>query len=284
MILPTESGVTWACSRNSSMPGANFQFLGNATHCELRSHRQRVQRHQVRRLVPRSPVWGCRAGRWWACPEPGPSHLRPWGEITCSHLPASVWASAQDRPRTSVRKRSARRWRRTIVSPRVAPGLGEPDRALTVFHQALRPHALDGLRHRGPGDVQSVGYASLDHLQVVLGRARRSPRSIPRRRDAIRGDSYTSTSLIAIASPSASSAVSFTGQFAQDRGEGVEVGVARHRHVTEPPAFAALTQGIGYLLRRADQQHGGLSGLPRRDPRTCRRSLPWPLGWLCRRW
>ena len=42
-------------------------------------------------------------------------------EMTCSHLPASAWASAQDRPRMSVRKRSANRWRRTTFSASVLP-------------------------------------------------------------------------------------------------------------------------------------------------------------------
>ena len=42
-------------------------------------------------------------------------------EITCSHLPASSWASAQESPRMSVRKRSARRWRRTTRSARDRP-------------------------------------------------------------------------------------------------------------------------------------------------------------------
>ncbi len=42
-------------------------------------------------------------------------------EMTCSHLPASVWASAHESPRMSVRKRSARRWRRTTFSASVLP-------------------------------------------------------------------------------------------------------------------------------------------------------------------
>src|SRR5438067_914236 len=42
-------------------------------------------------------------------------------ESTCSHLPASAWASAQLRPRMSVRKRSARRCRRTTRSASAKP-------------------------------------------------------------------------------------------------------------------------------------------------------------------
>ena len=41
--------------------------------------------------------------------------------MTCSHLPASAWASAHDRPNMSVRKRSARRWRRTTRSASSIP-------------------------------------------------------------------------------------------------------------------------------------------------------------------
>ena len=42
-------------------------------------------------------------------------------EMTCSQRPASWWASAHERPRMSVRKRSARRCRRTTCSARFRP-------------------------------------------------------------------------------------------------------------------------------------------------------------------
>ena len=42
-------------------------------------------------------------------------------EMTCSHLPASTWASAHDRPRMSVSSRSASRWRRTTCSASRSP-------------------------------------------------------------------------------------------------------------------------------------------------------------------
>ena len=43
------------------------------------------------------------------------------GEMMCSQRPASSCASAHERPSMSVRKRSAKRWRRTTVSARASP-------------------------------------------------------------------------------------------------------------------------------------------------------------------
>ena len=88
--------------------------------------------------------------------------------MTCSHLPASVWASAHESPRMSVRKRSARRWRRTTCSARSMPVVGEADAAAVQRDEALGLHAADHLRHRRAGHAQPFGDAGLDDVDVVL--------------------------------------------------------------------------------------------------------------------
>ena len=119
------------------------------------------------RARSRTRGWGCRAGRWWDRPAPAVMAASTGSEITCSHLPASVWASAHDRPRMSVRKRSARRWRRTTRSARRLARGGEPDRAARC-RPALALDAADHLRHGRAGDLQPLGDAGLDDLDVVL--------------------------------------------------------------------------------------------------------------------
>ena len=86
--------------------------------------------------------------------------------MTCSHLPASWCASAHDSSRMSVRKRSARRCRRTTCSASSMPA-GEADAAVVVIRPRLEPahHLADGRA----ADLQPVGDAGLDHVDVVLG-------------------------------------------------------------------------------------------------------------------
>ena len=89
-------------------------------------------------------------------------------EITCSHLPASLWASAHDSPRMSVRKRSARRWRRTTRSARRQAGVGERDAGCGRRRRSPSAQPLDHLRDRRPGHHEPFGDAGLDDVDVVL--------------------------------------------------------------------------------------------------------------------
>ena len=74
------------------------------------------------------------------------------GDIACSSRSASSWTSSQGMPRTSVRKRSIRRWRRTIASASVRP--------LSVKFRRLVRGALD----------VAVALEPADHLVHRRGR------------------------------------------------------------------------------------------------------------------
>ena len=126
------------------------------------------ERLHVGRDVFGAREWGCRAGRWWLGRASDPSPLRPRSEMTCSHLPASVWASAHDRPRISVRKRSANRWQRTTRSARTLPLAVSRMVPLPVDDEALGLHPLDHLRHGRARHPQTVSDARLDHVEVVF--------------------------------------------------------------------------------------------------------------------
>ena len=90
------------------------------------------------------------------------------GEMTCSQRPASTWASAHDSPSRSVRKRSARRWRRTTLSASDMPRLGEADGAGVDGDEVGLLHAADHLGHGRARDLEPLGDAGLDDLDVVL--------------------------------------------------------------------------------------------------------------------
>ena len=73
------------------------------------------------------------------------------GDIACSRRSASSWTSSHGTPSTSVRKRSIRRWRRTMSSACSLAAVGEGDRAVGAARDvavALEPadHLVHGRR------------------------------------------------------------------------------------------------------------------------------------------
>ena len=107
-------------------------------------------------------------------------------------LAGLVWASAHDRPRMSVRKRSARRWRRTTGSASREPAVGQADRAVDV-DQSLVLHAPDHLRDRGPGDTPGGRRCGPGSRRRRPRATRRSPRSTPRTPGGYSGVWYSAT-------------------------------------------------------------------------------------------
>ena len=98
----------------------------------------------------------------------------------CSRRSASSWTSSQGMPRTSVRKRSIRRWRRTIWRGVLAARLGERERLVVVAGYvavALEPadHLVHGRRRDlhgagdvGAGDREAGLLEPEDDLEVLL--------------------------------------------------------------------------------------------------------------------
>jgi hypothetical protein len=112
--------------------------------------------------------------------------------ITCSHLPASWCASAHDSPSMSVRKRSARRWRRTtrcanscpLAVRRMAPSL--------VMRPSASSRRIISLTAGRLTCKRSAMRAWMTRRR--LHRARRCTRSTPRRRDgALRQQAWAKT-------------------------------------------------------------------------------------------
>ena len=87
--------------------------------------------------------------------------------MTCSHLPASWWASAHERPSMSVRKRSASRWRRTTRSASLRPA-GVSLIRLSSWTIAARPPSAGSSPNGGTAHLQPIGDARLDHRDIVF--------------------------------------------------------------------------------------------------------------------
>ena len=68
----------------------------------------------------------------------------------------------------SVRNRSARRWRRTTRSARRMPVGGEVDGRAVDGSTSPRLHPLDHLGDGRAGDLEALGDAGLDDVDVVL--------------------------------------------------------------------------------------------------------------------
>ena len=111
--------------------------------------------------------------------------------MTCSHLPASWWASAHDSWSTSVRKRSARRWRRTTFVASTLTVVGEVD-AVVRLDQALGLEAAHHLADGGTADVEALGDARLDDVDVVLGQLEDALAVLLERRVMLSDDSHAS--------------------------------------------------------------------------------------------
>ena len=112
-----------------------------------------TRRRRRRRAAP--PRGGCRrrsgarGGRSWRRRWRPCMRCSSTGDIACSRRSASSWTSSQGTPRTSVRKRSIRRWRRTMSSACRAPTVGEGDRAVAgAGDVAVALQAADHLVHR----------------------------------------------------------------------------------------------------------------------------------------
>ena len=90
-------------------------------------------------------------------------------EITCSQRQASMWARCQGSPNRSVSRRSARRWRRTIVVAQSRPFSSQGEGAVAVdLEVALGPETADHLGDGRSRDPQSVSQAGLDDARAFL--------------------------------------------------------------------------------------------------------------------
>ena len=128
--------------------------------------------------VPASIGWPC--GQVFASPIAASMRSSSTGDIACSRRSASSWTSSHGIPRTSVRKRSMRRWRRTMPSACSRPvsvkeiALSAGARDVAVALQAA-DHLVDrrrgelhrardvGAGHREPGLVEPE-----ERLEVLL--------------------------------------------------------------------------------------------------------------------
>ena len=81
-----------------------------------RGRRRRARRRPAARPARGRPRRaGCPWGQVFASPIAASIRSSRTGDIACSSRSASSWTSSHGMPRTSVRKRSIRRWRRTIA-------------------------------------------------------------------------------------------------------------------------------------------------------------------------
>ncbi len=115
--------------------------------------RRPAARRAPRRRAPGSsePGIGLPCGHVVGSPSTRTMAASTSSEITCSHLPASLWATAHERPSMSVRNRSASRCRRTTRSASFRPAAVRSMRVAVEGDEALDLHALDHLRHGRPG-------------------------------------------------------------------------------------------------------------------------------------
>ena len=67
-----------------------------------------------------------------------------------------------------MRKRSARRWRRTTLLGEAQPAVGERDGPAAELDEALALHPLDHLGDGRTRDLEALGDAGLDDVDVVL--------------------------------------------------------------------------------------------------------------------
>ena len=134
-----------------------------------RSGRRPPARRGGRRRGPGSPSrgWGCRAGRWSAAPSRRTRAASTGSEMTCSHLPASAWASAHDRPEDVGQEPLGQAVAAHHALGQAQAVVGQADGAVDG-DQALLLHAVDHLRHRRARHVEPLGDAGLDDVDVVL--------------------------------------------------------------------------------------------------------------------